>query len=244
MGNNSSKKVRYDKTIKHALDQEIEFSHRLSHERKIFNGTEYGEILNSKGAFLLSVYSKLSSSAVHLYKISHRSKIQQPRRNDVQRADAFEEQTELDRELARATAEWRNADAAANWLLHDYDISFRTVRLGMPMSVAEQKDWDQQSRMKEQDYLASETERLKTEALKVGFKYLDRNHSGLLEPSDVSDLPASVFARLDSWQAQLVVERHTFGYPRHGEEFTQPSRGDRATIRFSRFSSSCIRSNH
>lgn len=204
MGNNNSKKrARPDKNLRYALDQEVQFSERLASDRKFFSNTSnFSDTLNAKGSFLLAVYAKLSSSAVHLYKISHRIFLLKPTKSGgMKRTVAIETQRELERELARGLAEWGNANSASQWLLHDYDLSFRTVMLNMP----EQKGWedadryqDVESRKSELDRLVAETKRLKMEALQVGFKYLDRNYSGFLEPSDIPNLPTHVYARLDT----------------------------------------------
>jgi hypothetical protein len=199
----SKRKVKNaKKNLIQSIQQEVDFAERLVGDRKWFAQTPSADIMN-KGSFLLSIYSKLSSSALHLYKISHRIKLQKAKKDNAEtNRTATEVQKQLEAELTKGRGDWQNADAAANWFLHDYDLSSKAIQLQYfpdQSDLIQEKGGDKETqRRMSLERLETETRRLRTEALEVGFHFLDSNYSGYLEPTDIPNLPVPVFARLDT----------------------------------------------
>jgi len=186
------------KNLVQSIQQEVNFAERLVGDRKLFQ-TLSADIMN-KGSFLLSIYNKLSSSALHLYKISLRIKLQKVKKNNAETNRDVQKQLEAD--LTNGRGDWQNADAAANWFLHDYDLSSKAIQLqyfpDQSDLIQEKKGDKETQRRMSLELLETETRRLKTEALEVGFHFLDSNYSGYLEPTDIPNLCVPVFARLDT----------------------------------------------
>jgi len=130
----------------------------------------------------------------------------------VQCEQRIEKLTEI---LTNSLGRYDNATAAIQWLKRDYELGFQMMRfndeLRMVKSQFEHAKIEETERPKIGEFekrlkeLKTEKENLmdakidhEREALSVGLAYLDTNYTGYLEPSDVPDMTAELFTKLDA----------------------------------------------